>query len=93
MSYHISYNPELSARYPIVLHHKKKLSKPLIVIGLAAALAAGAAMRDGVLRFLIPGDPDVTAEAFSTMVDRVEMGEPLRESLLSFCQEIIINGS
>jgi hypothetical protein len=42
---------------------------------------------------LIPGDPETTAAAFSTMVERVGMGEPLRESILGFCQEIIINGS
>lgn len=93
MSYHVSYNPELSHRYPVVPQRRKKISKYLVVFGLIAALTAGAAWRGGILRLLIPGDPETTVAAFSTMVERVGMGEPLRESILGFCQEIIVNGS
>ena len=93
MSYRVSYNPELSVKYALKMSPKKKISKSFVVIGLVAALATGVWMRVDMLRFLIPGDPDVTAAAFSEMVERVEMGEPLRESLLAFCREIIVNGS
>ena len=93
MSYCVSYNPEFSKRYPFAQRRQRQLSKTLIVLVLIAALTAGAAWRGGILRFLIPGDPDVTVAAFSTMVEKVEMGEPLRESLLAFCREIITNGS
>ena len=93
MSYRVSYNPELSALYPQKMPHIRKISKSFVVIGLAMALTAGAFLRDNIFHVLIPGDPEVTAAAFSAMVERVEMGEPLRESLLVFCQEIIVNGS
>lgn len=42
----------------------------------------------GALDFLIPGDRDVTKEAFNTMVEDVREGERVSEAITAFCEEI-----
>ena len=93
MSYRVSYNPELSDRYPLMVKRRKSKAKLLMLTVFMAALAAGIFTRGTVLRFLIPGDSEVTVAAFSAMVEQVEMGESLHDAVLGFCQEIIVNGS
>jgi hypothetical protein len=42
----------------------------------------------GALDFLIPGDREVTKEAFNTMVEDVREGESVSEAITAFCEEI-----
>ncbi len=88
MSYHITYNPDLSKRYPT---EKKDRNKPLksAMLLLAIFVAVYVFTQSGVLRYLIPGDPEITAEAFSTMVKRVGDGETVGNAVVDFCKQII----
>lgn len=42
--------------------------------------------------FLLPGEPTVTQEAFDTMIDKIQDGEPVREALTAFCQKVVDHG-
>lgn len=93
MSYCVEYNPELKNRYP-------ELKKPRVIVPVGAffcCILAIAALyiitTSGVLRYLIPGDPDVTTAAFETLVDEIGAGEPVREAFVDFCKEIIFSGT
>lgn len=91
MSYYVEYSPELAKRYPTKRTHRRK---PTVSIGilLIAAVAAYVSVRSGLVRYLIPGNPDITTAAFSQLVAQVVSGEPVRQSVVTFCEEIITNG-
>ena len=93
MSYHIEYNPEVNIRYPILKVKKRNKGSLAALFVFCAAVASLVIMKSGLLHFLIPGDPEVTIEAFSTMVEQIETGTSVGESLRSFCKEIIANAS
>ncbi len=91
MSYNIEYNPELHVRYPVLQKKKKRISASAVFALLFCVITGWIIAKNKLLRFLIPGDPEVTAEAFSTMVEKIENGVPVGEGLLAFCEEIITN--
>ena len=91
MSYCVEYNPELSKRYPATEKRNKKPIKIVLTL-LTLAVAVYVLLRSGVGQYLIPEDPGVTSEAFSVLVEHVQSGESIRESLLRFCEEIITGG-
>ena len=93
MSYCVEYNPELKKHYPSVTKSGKKPPIALILGVVITVAAAYALVSSGVLRYLIPGDPEVTTAAFSVLVERIGAGEPVREAFLGFCEEIIVNAS
>lgn len=47
--------------------------------------------REKLRQLLLPGDPDVTAQAFSVMMDDLRSGEPMGEAVTVFCREILSN--
>ena len=91
MSYNIEYNPELHVRYPVLRKNKKRISFSAVLIMLFCIISGGIIAKSELLQFLIPGDPEVTAEAFSAMVEKIENGVPVGEGFLAFCEEIITN--
>ena len=90
MSYNITYNPDLKRRYPA---RRKGRCNPIniVVILLVGSVAMYGLMRSGIMRYFIPGDPEITVEAFSTMVARVGQGESVGNAVVDFCKEIINN--
>ena len=44
-----------------------------------------------ILHALIPGDPEITGQAFSQLADNLKSGEPLQQAVATFCKEIIEN--
>ena len=88
MSYNIIYNPENKKRYPPV---RNKKSNPfyIVLILLLGSVAVYGLTQSGIIHYLIPGDPEITAEAFSVMVERVGQGETVGTAFASFCKEII----
>lgn len=38
---------------------------------------------------LLPGDPEVTGQALSSMVEDLRAGKPLSDSVTAFCREIL----
>lgn len=88
MGYKITYGSGLK-KQPV---HSKKNSKLLILIVFALALVlrlSGLGERFG--EFLLPGDPQVTADALQAMVQQLQEGEPLGDVFTAFCGEIIEN--
>ena len=91
MSYCIEYNPELREKYPKVKLQRHIPTKKLVYL-LVFFVASYLLIQSKVFRYLLPGNPDVTISAFSTMVERVGDGAPMRDAVRSFCEEIIVNG-
>lgn len=48
--------------------------------------------REALRNLLIPGDPDVTTEAFAVMIEEVRTGEDFGDAVTSFCREILNDG-
>jgi len=91
MSYRVDYNPEMNKRYPSVTKTRRKLPiRPILLTVGAVALVYGI-FSSGLLCLLIPGDPAVTAAAFSGMIENIGAGESIRQAFLLFCKEIIVN--
>ena len=47
----------------------------------------------GKMGNLLPGDPHVTAQALENMTDSLASGEPLKDAIVTFCQEILDHGA
>lgn len=92
MSYRIEYNPEKNQIYPISAKRKTKW----LMIALAAIVALFVIQKvdktKEIKSLLIPGDPEVTAAAFSTMLENIREGEGVGDAVTAFCLEIISNG-
>ena len=91
MSYFVEYDPELKSRYPTLQSVKRKFPIKGVVAAASVFAAVYILAGSGVLRHLIPGDPDVTAAAFFDMVDRIGAGESVQEAFIDFCKEIILD--
>lgn len=91
MSYSIHYNPELNRKYP---EQKTQRRIPLkkILIPIAIFVSAYILIQTGWVKFLLPGNPDVTASALTTLTERVGNGEPIKDAIYCFCEEIINGG-
>lgn len=46
----------------------------------------------GNMGLLLPGDPDVTAQALENMTDALSSGDSLKDAVVTFCQEILEHG-
>lgn len=88
MGYHITYNPDLNKKYPF---NTKSRGKLLTITGvlLLCFVAIYVLAQSDVMHYFIPGDPEITAEAFSLMVERVSQGETVGNAVVGFCREII----
>ena len=92
MGYFTEYNPELRKRYPSLSRMRRKWPQTMLLL-LAVVLTCAVFDHYKLLWYLFPGNPELTAEAVSVMVDCVERGEPIREALLNFCAVIIGNAT
>lgn len=91
MSYIIQYNPELTRKYPKPKKHMNIPIKPIILMVIIAISACIFAYNRWFQIFL-PGNPDVTVSAFSTLVEKVVEGIPVKNAVYEFCEEIITDG-
>lgn len=94
MGYRIQYEPNLDYKYRMA---GKVNLKKLWIAGTFAALsilliAVLPSVRSFIWDFLIPGDPQVTTEAFSTLVSDICNGENFSDAVTVFCRQIINNG-
>lgn len=73
------------------LQKEKKMSLKWIAVAcvMTAITILG---KTGCLDFLIPGDKEVTRQAFSSMVENVREGENVKTAITAFCMEILNNG-
>ena len=91
MAYRIDYTE--NPRYqPPAAFQWDKLRKMAVIFFLIFLLATCLWWPEGRLalqQLVLPCDREVTAEAFSDMVDQIRGGEALDEAVAAFCREII----
>ena len=87
MSYTIRYSPESRKRYPAGRSHKYNLRMGVLILMLVL-LGFAVHYRAHLFRFLLPGDPDVTAVALQDLVQDIRTGKS-DEAFSIFCREII----
>lgn len=92
MSYYVEYNPELRKRYPAAKKTRKKRLQIFVVL-LAIIAMIYTITGGGLLRYMIPGDPDITIGAMRSIVEQVDEGVAVRDAFAGFCREIIGNVS
>ena len=88
MSYSIQYNPELRKKYPKPKFHSQ-ISYKRIIFLILLFVSVYIFAQNGWLKYLLPGDPDVTSAAISNLVVNVGEGSSIKEAVYSFCEEII----
>ena len=93
MSYSLEYNPELRKQYPPARKRKCAFPTRYLLFGLGAAVICYALIGLGWLHYLIPGEPQVTVDAWKEMLGQVEAGKPVGESVHRFFSYVIIHGA
>ena len=95
----MSYRIEYGTAVPVKFQRKKRKSHVRMLTALCIllfALGVGKFWPDGrqVLRkFLLPGEPSVTEQAFVTIVSDLTEGVALEDALLTFCHQILAYGT
>lgn len=91
MSYTIRYNSELNKKYPNKRKHKQ-LNLKYIIILIFVCISAYVSAQKGWLKYLLPGNPDVTSAALSQLIEGIGEGRPVQEAVYGFCEDIITGG-
>ena len=92
MSYTVEYNPELRDSYPMQYKKTVKFPTRALVVMTSVLVLLYTLKTTGLLSMFIPGDPSVTAGAFSSMVDQVRDGESVSEAVFTFFKDVILAG-
>ena len=91
MAYRIDYT--VNTKYqPTPAWQWDKLAKMAVTFFLIFLLATAIFWPEGRLalqQMVLPCDTEVTAQAFSAMLDQIRGGEALDEAVVAFCQEIL----
>lgn len=89
MAYQIQYGKPSKKERLACIQNPKKLKIGLYITVFLILLSIGLLGRLGKLDFLIPGDKQITKEAFHAMVEEVREGESVKEAITAFCEEIL----
>lgn len=94
MAYSIAYEPDSQITYRQIKNGPVLYKTVLLCISiLAICLTAFVpSMRNWLWDFMIPGDPEITVDAVSKLVDQLKSGLRASEAIETFCNEIINNG-
>ncbi len=91
MSYCIDYNSKSGNIYRMT-SSKKRIG---LVAGLVLAIALFMLLKldknQTIKSWLIPGDAQVTENAFSEMIENIREGETIGGAVTTFCREILKN--
>ena len=93
MSYYVEYNPELYTKYPKSSNRKSKNKLIRNIVWILIIIGGFWFWKDVFVDILIPGDNEVTISAVLALIENVRSGEPVYESLVTFCDEIIVNAA
>ena len=95
MGYLIQYDPDMNHKYPQFSHMRaRKIWRYVLAIaGAAALIVLSIKFREGILLWLLPGDPPVTTAAVRELIADFQNGTPVAEAVTAFCQEIIAHGA
>ena len=87
MGYKIQYSPESNKRYPI-RRCTNTLGRIAVLMLAALMLIFTVKYRAAIGRWLLPGDPDITADALRGLIADVREGSA-GDAIAAFCREII----
>ena len=87
MGYRIVYRSNNTSRKCRIMSNKSKTV--LLGFWFAIVLLALSLWGEMISRWIVPGDPQITARAFSRMAEGLRTGEPVEAAVVAFCQEII----
>jgi hypothetical protein len=89
MSYKIQYEKFL--KQELLGIKSRKIPYPIVKWSVISIIAVTAAIlcRLGMFDFLIPGNKEVTKDAFQTMVEGVQEGNSVKDAVVAFCEEIL----
>ena len=94
----MSYRIEYGTAVPVKFQEKKRKSHVRTLTALCIlifSLGVGKFWPEGrqvLHKFLLPGEPSVTEQAFVTMVSDLSDGVKPEEALVAFCQQILEHG-
>lgn len=88
MSYKIQYSPETANLYPQITSRKQFRVKRWMTVVITVAAVFWVYLY-GFPDWLIPGDPEVTKAAASTMVGEMKNGTSFGDAVTTFCKMII----
>ena len=91
MAYQIVYDPDMRSKFPA---KRRQLSTGKFIVAIVlfvavVALSCLPAVNQGLKYILLPGDPDVTISAGRELVEVLQDGGTVRESVTAFCMEIL----
>lgn len=91
MAYRIVYDPEMKSKFPAKRRESStgKYIVAIVLFVMLAALICQPAVNQGLKYILLPGDPDVTVSAGRELVEVLQDGGTVRESVTAFCMEIL----
>ncbi len=92
MSYRIEYNPEKKKRYPLTTGFMPKWLIFAVIIMVALFAVQRLDTNKTIRTWLLPGDPEITDAALSSMVEDIREGESVKDAITTFCLEIIDHG-
>lgn len=93
MGYRIEYDPALNRKYPVKVRSgkgKMLLLSAVMLTGFVLGLI-GIKNSAALKNWLLPGDPQVTEAAFSSMIADIRAGEQVGDAITAFCLEIMKN--
>ena len=91
MAYQIQYKTVGHKKYAKYKPSFRKPGKRFWVLLAAAILLITALAGEPIKRFLLPGNPEITEQALSDMLEDLQAGAPLGETVTAFCVEILKN--
>lgn len=91
MAYQIKYKTVGSKKYAKYKPSIQKPGKRFWILLTATVLLLVALAGEPIKRFLLPGDPEITEKALSNMVEDLRAGEPIKDAITAFCQDILRN--
>lgn len=95
MGYHIQYGKTI-VRTAILSPSIDKKKRPIWILILLVITVLGYTIqsnRDILRDYILPGDPEITAAAFGSLVDGIRQGENFGDAVTAFCLEIIENAN
>ncbi len=92
MSYRIEYGGGNAVRKPGRGNRLPVLTAGAFLLFLLLTQAFWPEGTAALREFLLPGDSEVTAHAFSAMAEDLQQGIPVSDALTAFCREILAHG-
>ena len=90
MGYRIEYHSDNNHKFPTnTVMGRWNIWRVIIILATVLILGITVVNDERASSIIIPGDPELTLSALSSMLDDIRAGEPVKEAFSTFCIEII----